>query len=70
MKLFDVMVYDERKFKDVVYTAAVDKREAKRISKALKKKDFKSHVLPTRENREMATFTVDTSAPMEEDEEN
>jgi phage replication-related protein YjqB (UPF0714/DUF867 family) len=70
MKLFDVMVYDDRRLMNVAYQQGLVKREAKRICKALTNKGFKSHVLTTKEGRELANFHVDTTPQnYDEDEE-
>lgn len=68
MKLYDVMVYDNRKFTNVVYKGSLIKRDAKKLSKQLNEKGYKSHVLPTKSNRDEADFIVPTDSHDEPDE--
>jgi hypothetical protein len=63
MKLFDVMVYDDKRMQNVVYRAGLVKRDAKNLSKELQQKGFKSHVLTSRANREPANIRIDEPEP-------
>ncbi len=59
MKLFDVMVFDEKRGTNVVYRGSLLKRDAKKLSKELQQKGFKSHVLTSRANREQGDIRID-----------
>lgn len=59
MKLFDVMVYDDKRMQNMVYRTGLVKRDAKNLAKQLQQKGFKSHVLTSRGNREQSDIRIE-----------
>lgn len=65
--MFDVLVFSDNAGRDVVYRSGLDKRDAKKLVKELKKKGKKSHFVSCRDEVRTDANIVDDEIQQERD---
>lgn len=65
--MFDVVVFSDNAGRDVVYRTGLEKRDAKRLVKELKKKGKKAHFVSSRNEMDENAILVDAEIQQERD---